>query len=101
MEAFEALAKWLRESQLTPARAVHDNSDGAARQCAAYFFGLRDATPTLNLGAPHLKHRVMTAICRDFGKLKRPPRLYVLVRDGAEESLFAHMRYYLDALRSP
>jgi hypothetical protein len=94
MEAFEALAKNLRESHLIPARAVHDNCDGTARQCAAYFFGLRDGAGGV------VKPRVATATCRDSRRLKRPPRLYILVRDGVEEYLFAHIRYFLDKLRT-
>ena len=97
MEAFEALAEWLSESQLIKTRAVHDNSDGTAKQCAAYFFGLRDATPTLNMGyGGSLRHKVATAICRDRTRSKHPPRLYVLVKDGQEETLFSALGNYFN-----
>jgi hypothetical protein len=87
-DAFGDLAEFISESLLYQARSVHDNSDGTARQCAAYFFGLRN-------GLGRRNYEVATAICRNSRRLKRPPRLYVLVKRSSEEYLFAHIGHWL------
>jgi hypothetical protein len=94
LEAYEKLAKYLTGKHDIDARAVHDNSDGTAKQCQAYFLGMKAGLEKI-VEVIDEKWKVATVSCREPKSLKRPPRLYVLVREDREDHLLTEIQNFL------